>query len=203
MQMLNRYAPFVVVVFSILLLAGCSSGQQGEQTTPNERANAIIEEANGRISDHNRLFQQARNSYAQAKQAIESEGSPPSEQRGEISGVIDTMQQGRQNLEEARSSLQRIQELDTSRAVKRYARVLSEGIDAQLAAEEKEIQFYEILQEDPALADNRQRAQNVLDEAQQGYEQAQQSYQRAAEIAEENPQVISAPTTPAGGTTGG
>jgi rubrerythrin len=202
-QMLNRCTPFVFILVSILLLAGCSSGQQGNQTTPNERANAIIKEANGKISDHNRLFQKARNSYAATKEAIESKGGEPSQQKEKISGIIDTMRGARQNLNDAQSSLQRIQGLDVSRPVSRYARALSEGINAQLAAEKKEIQFYEILREDPAIADNRERAQKALDGAQQDYEKAQEGSNRATKIAEQNPQITSASETPAGGTTGG
>jgi hypothetical protein len=75
-------------------------------------------------------------------------------------------------------------------AVKEYARLLSDAMDAQLAAEAKEVQFYGILQEDPTLENNRERALDLLSDVGAGYEDAEESYAQAQDLADSNPDLI-------------
>src|SRR4028119_664014 len=66
-HMINRWA-FCVVIFSTLLLAGCS-GLFGP--SPGEQANEAISRANGAIAEHNRLFDDARRPHAGGGEAIQ------------------------------------------------------------------------------------------------------------------------------------
>ena len=54
---INRLAPFVVILLSVLMIAGCS-GMLGED--PREQADKAISDANKSISEHNKLFDEAR-----------------------------------------------------------------------------------------------------------------------------------------------
>lgn len=56
-------------------------------------------------------------------------------------------------------------------------------MDAQIAAEIREIDFYELLEQDPALEDSREEAESILSEVDEGYEEAEEAYGRAQEIA--------------------
>jgi hypothetical protein len=186
-HIINRRALPVVILLSILL-GGCS-GVFGE--SPSEQADAAIVRANEAISEHNRLFDEARGTYADVKTEIES-GGDPSEQADRITEARDTMEQARERLQEARSSLGEVSGLDVDPTVKRYASLLSDAMDAQISAEDKEIQFYAILEEDPALENNRQEVLDLLTEVGDDYERAEEAYAEAREVADSNPDLIEA-----------
>lgn len=193
-HMINRPTLIVVITLSTFLLGGCS-GLLGEP--PQERANEAISEANEAVARHNELFQQTRSTYQDVKQRIESSGGEGGEnafqeEKERIAEARSTLEEARGNLEDARGSLegvQGIEELDP--AVSEYARTLSEAMEAQLDAETQEIQFYDLLEEDPILEDNRDEAQQLLSEAGDNYQQAESSYEEAQEIANSNPDVLS------------
>jgi hypothetical protein len=187
--MINRRAFSVVILLSSLLLAGCS-GVFGE--SPGERADQAITEANGAIAEHNRLFEQARATYADVKQEIEA-GNDPSAQQDRITEARDTMEQARSRLQDARDSLDSVNDLDVDPAIKRYAGTLSDAMEAQISAEDREIQFYTLLEEDPSLQNNREEAENLLEQVGNDYERAEQAYAQARDLADENPELIEAP----------
>ena len=186
--MINRPAQIVVILLSTLLLSGCS-GLFGE--SPGERADRAIVEANGAISDHNRLFGEARDTYASVKAEIES-GDDPSAQQDRITEARDTMERARERLQEANTSLGEVNDLDVDPAVKRYADTLSDAMGAQISAENREIEFYALLQEDPALENNRQEALDLLEQVGNDYDTAERSYTEARNLADENPDLIEA-----------
>lgn len=173
-------------MLSALLSAGCS-GVFGED--PGEQANQAIENANESISEHNRLFDQARSTYADVKQQIES-GDDPSQESDRITEAKNTLERARAELENAREELGTVRDLDVDPEVKEYAGLLSDAMEAQLSAEAKEIEFYGILEEDPALEDNRDRALDLLSEVGAGYDEAEESYARAKRVADANPNII-------------
>ena len=183
--MINRRVLCVVILLSALLY-GCS-GVFGED--PSERANRAIEQANGSISEHNRLFEEARSTYTDVKRSIE-EGDDPSQEKERITEAKETLQRARGELEDARGSLERVDGLDVDPAVKEYANLLSDAMKAQLAAEAKEIEFYGILEEDPALENNREEALDLLEEVGAGYREAEEAYERAQELADRHPDLI-------------
>ena len=191
--MINRSALIVVISISAFLLGGCS-GVLGMD--PREQANEAIVEANESIAQHNQLFEQARDTYADVKQQIEA-GEDPSGERDRITEAKETLEDARGNLDDARESLAGVQDLEVDRTIKQYARLLSDAMDAQLAAEAKEIQFYDLLEEDPALENNREQALDLLEEIGTGYERAERTYAEAQELADSNPNVIEA--APEGG----
>ncbi|QYJ15427.1 hypothetical protein Rxycam_01249 [Rubrobacter xylanophilus DSM 9941] len=178
---------FVVLLVTLLVLAG---GCGGLLQDPQEEANRAISQANEAIAEHNRHFERARSTYEQIKQRIEA-GEDPSGEREEIRRARESMREARDSLREAREALAGVQELDVDPAVKRYARLLSGAMEAQLAAESRELNFYELLEEDPALEENRERALEILEEVSRGYERAERSYDEARELAESNPDVLS------------
>ena len=163
---------------------------------PREQANEAIVEANESIAQHNQLFEQARDTYADVKQQIEA-GEDPSRERDRITEAKETLEDARGNLDDARESLAGVQDLEVDGTIKQYARLLSEAMDAQLAAEAKEIQFYDLLEEDPALENNREQALELLEEIGAGYKRAERTYAEAQELADSNPNVIEA--APEGG----
>ena len=191
--MINRSALIVVISISAFLLGGCS-GVLGND--PREQANEAIVEANESIAQHNQLFEQARDTYADVKQQIEA-GEDPSGERDRITEAKETLEDARGNLDDARESLAGVQDLEVDGTIKQYARLLSEAMDAQLAAEAKEVQFYDLLEEDPALENNREQALELLEEIGAGYERAERTYAEAQELADSNPNVIEA--APEGG----
>ena len=65
-------------------------------------------------------------------------------------------------------------------------------MDAQLAAEAKEIEFYGILETDPGLQDNREKAYDLLAEVGEGYQKAEKIYDEAKNVANANPKLIQA-----------
>jgi hypothetical protein len=185
--MINRCALVVVISFSALLLGGCA----GLFQTPREQANAAIAEANQSIAEHNELFEKARSIYADVKEKIES-GEDPSQERERITEAKNTLEVARGNLEDARESLGTVQDLDVDQTIKDYTGLLSQAMDAQLAAEAKEIEFYDLLEEDPALENNREKALDLLSEIDAGYEKAEKAYKEAQDFANSKPKVIEA-----------
>ena len=97
--MINRLAPAVVILLSIFVLAGCS-GIFGE--SPREQADEAIGNANQSISEHNKLFDEARSTYADVKQEIES-GDDPSKEKDNITDAKNTLQEARKHLQDARA----------------------------------------------------------------------------------------------------
>lgn len=189
-RILIRPVFLVVITLSLALLAGCS-GSSGD---PYEQANGYVAEANEAINEHNGLFEEARGTYEEAKEAVEESGESGSEeteaQVEEIAQARETMQEARDTLEGAREPLSEVQDLDVEDEITRYAALLSEGVDAQITAENREIGFYELLEEDPTLSDNREEAEEMLTEVSDGYEEAETSYARAQEIADTNPELL-------------
>jgi predicted nucleic acid-binding Zn-ribbon protein len=187
-HMINRRAFSVVILLSSLLLAGCS-GVFGE--SPGEQADRAINEANDAIADHNRLFDQARSTYTDVKQEIEA-GNDPSAQQDRITEARQRMEEARSRLQDARDSLEGVNDLDVDQTVKRYASTLSDAMAAQISAEDREIEFYALLEEDPSLQDNREEAENLLQQVGDDYERAEQAYAEARELADQNPELIEA-----------
>ena len=186
LHMINRPALPVVILLSTLLLAGCS-GLFGE--SPGEQADSAIMDANEAISEHNRHFNEARDTYASVKEEIES-GNDPSAQQDRVTEARDAMERARDRLQEANTSLGEVNDLDVDPAVKRYAGTLSDAMEAQISAEDREIEFYTLLQEDPALENNRQEALDLLEQVGNDYERADQAYAEARNLADENPELI-------------
>jgi len=187
-HMINRQGPIVVILLSIFVLAGCS-GVFGE--SPREQADAAISSANESISEHNRLFDEARSTYAAVKEKIEA-GDDPSKERENITEAKKTLEEARQHLQDARESLATVEGLDVDPSVKEYAALLSEAMDEQLAAEATELEFYGILEEDPALENNREKAEELLAEVGTGYQNAEETYAQAQNLADSHPELIEA-----------
>ena len=187
-HMINRRALLVVISLSALLLGGCT----GLFESPREQANEAIAEANESIAEHNERFEQARDTYSSVKEQIESGEDPSLEERDRITEAKNALEEARANLDDARESIGTVQDLDVDRTIKDYANLLAQAMDAQLAAEAKEIEFYDLLEEDPALENNRERALDLLSEVGAGYEEAEKAYQEAQDIANSNPNVIEA-----------
>jgi vacuolar-type H+-ATPase subunit I/STV1 len=183
---LNRPAPIVVILLSVVLLSGCA-GPFG--SSPREQADEAISNANQSISEHNKLFDQARSTYSDVKQKIES-GDDPSKEKDNITAAKNDLQEARTHLQDARGSLQTVDDLDVDPAIKKYANLLSEAMQDQLDAEAKEIEFYGILEQDPALENNRDKALNLLDEVSEGYQKAQTTYGEAQDLADAHPKLI-------------
>ena len=184
--MINRLAPAVVILLSMFVLAGCS-GIFGE--SPREQADEAISSANKSISEHNDLFDKARSTYADVKQNIES-GEDPSKEKDSITEAKNTLKKARKYLQDASESLGTVADLDVDPSIKQYARLLSEAMDAQLSAEAKEIDFYGILEEDPALEDDREKALDLLSEVGAGYKKAEKTYGEAQDLADAHPKLI-------------
>ena len=184
--MINRLAPAVVILLSAFVLAGCS-GIFGDN--PRQQADEAISRANKSISEHNKLFDKARATYADVKKKIES-GDDPSKEKDDITEAKNSLKKARKHLQDARESLQTVADLDVDPSIKKYAKLLSEAMDAQLAAEAKEIEFYGILEEDPALQHNREKALDLLSEVGAGYKKAEKTYDEAQDLANAHPKLI-------------
>ena len=185
---INRLAPFVVILLSVFVITGCS-GITGEN--PREQANKAISNANKSISEHNKLFDEARSTYADVKQKIES-GDDPSKEKDRITEAKNSLEEARKELQKARGSIGTVKALDVDPSIKKYASLLSDAMDAQLAAEAKEIEFYGILEEDPALENNREEALDLLSEVGTGYQEAEKKYGEAQNLANSHPKLIEA-----------
>jgi len=187
-HIINRRALIVVISLSVFLLGGCS-GVIGAD--PREQANDAIVEANQSIAEHNKLFEQARDTYGDVKKQIEA-GEDPSSERDRITQAKNTLEEARSHLEDAKESLATVQDLDVDKDIKQYASLLTQAMNAQLAAEAKEVDFYDLLEEDPALQNNRDKALDLLDEIEAGYEKAEKTYGEAQQLADSKPNVIEA-----------
>ncbi len=186
-RMITRYAPVVVIAFSALFLSGCSA-LFGED--PQRQANQQIAQANDAISEHNRSFEEAREIYAEARENIES-GDNPEKQTDRIAEAMNTLEDARGSLQNARESIQSVRELEgVNPTVDRYAGLLAEAMDAQLDAEAGEIEFYGILQDDPALENKRKEAVDLLSRVGDDYATAEENYGKAQELANSNPDVL-------------
>ncbi len=185
MCILELRATAVVIALSLFLLAGCS-GVSGD---PREQASDAIAEANEMIAEHDRLFGEARETYEGAREAIE-DGEDPDEQAERVAEARETLEEARTNLEEAQEPLLGVRDLDVEPEIKEYAGLVTEAMDAQLEAEAREIEFYEILEADPILRDDRERALDVLSEVEDSYERAEASYAKSREVADANPELI-------------
>jgi hypothetical protein len=183
---LNRPAPIVVIVLSVILLSGCS-GIFGQ--SPREQADEAISNANQSISEHNKLFDQARSTYSDVKENIEA-GDDPSKEMDNITSAKNDLQEARTHLQDAKGSLETVDDLDVDPAVKEYAVLLSQAMQDQLDAEAKEIEFYGILEKDPALENNREEALDLLSEVGDGYQKAEKTYTKAQNLADEHPKLI-------------
>lgn len=197
--MINRSTLFVVIVLAPLLLYGCS----GLSEDPREQANEAISSANESVSRHNELFEETRSTYQNVKENIESSGGSSDEENAfqeekeQIAAATDNLQQARGELEEARGALGEVEDLEVDPTIKEYANLLSGAMEAQISAESSEIEFYELLQEDPTLENSREEAERLLSEAGDGYQEAENAYQEAQELADANPELLGpAPTGP-------
>lgn len=178
-HILNRTGLLFVILLSLLAVTGCSTG-------PRQEANQAIERANEEISAHDELFDEARNSYAEARQSIREDGESTGEAES-ISDAREALEEARSRLEEAQGEISGIQELDVSEELSSYSRTLEEALAAQIRAEEREIAFYELLEEDPTLEENRDRAREILAEAEEAYAEAEEGYREASRIADSAP----------------
>ena len=183
--MINRLTPVVVILLSVFVLAGCFGN------TPREQADGAISNANESISEHNKLFDEARSTYADVKQKIEA-GNDPSKEKDNITKARNNLEEARNHLQDAKESLRVVDDLDVDPAVKDYASLLSEAMQDQLDAEAKEIDFYGILEEDPALENNRDKALDLLSEVGDGYQKAEKAYGEAQDLADSHPKLIEA-----------
>lgn len=185
--MINRRAWGSVILLSALFIAGCS-GVFGESSS--EQADRAILDANRAISEHNRFFDDARGTYTEVRQEIEAGNAP--DQRGRITEARNTMERARTRLQDARASLQVVDDLDVEPNVRRYANLLSGAMEAQISAEASEIRFYELLEQDPALEDNRQEALDLLESVGDDYREAEADYEEARRLADSSPRLIEA-----------
>ena len=183
---LNRPAPIVVIVLSVILLSGCV-GPFGN--SPREQADEAISDANQSINEHNKLFDQARSTYSDVKDKIES-GDDPSKEKDSITAAKNDLQEARTHLQDARGSLETVDDLDVDPAIKKYAVLLSGAMQDQLDAEAKEVEFYGILEQDPALENDREKALDLLDEVSKGYQKAEKTYGEAQNLADAHPKLI-------------
>lgn len=197
LRILIRPANLVVITLALFLAVGCSGSR--------EQADSSIAEANAAIAEHNQLFEEARSSYDEAKETIESgrESTGESTSSGgttsgadnaqEVEQVVqarETMQDARERLQDARDPLAEVQDLDVEQEIIDYTALLSEAVEAQILAEEREIAYYEILERDPTLSENREEALSLLSEAGGGYTEARDAYDRAQEVADANPELL-------------
>ena len=173
-----------MITLSLALLVGCSG--IGD---PYEQANGHVADANEAIEEHNQLFEEARGTYVEAKESVEA-GEATAQEAERLAQAREDMQEARDTLQEAREQLSEVQDLEVEAEVQEYASLLSEAIDAQLAGEGGEIGFYETLERDPTLADNREQAEETLTEIGDRYEEAGNAYDRARELADANPELL-------------
>lgn len=192
LRILIRPANIVVITLALSLVVGCSGSR--------EQADSSIAEANAAIAEHNQLFEEARSAYDEAKETIESRtessgggttsGTDNAQEVEQIGQARETMQEARERLRDARDPLAEVQDLDVEQEIIDYTALLSEAVEAQISAEEREIAYYEILERDPSLSENREEALNLLSEAGSGYMEARGAYDRAQEVADANPELL-------------
>lgn len=185
-HILNRMSRAFVILLSLLaaalVISGCSSD-------PRQEADGAIERANEHISAHDELYDEARAAYEEARSSLQEENGETTAQAQSISEARREMQEARSELQRAREEISSVRDLEVSGELQEYARTLDGALEAQITAEQREIEFYEIAAEDPALEDNRERAIGVLAEAENAYQEAEDGYERAAEAGDSNPQM--------------
>lgn len=164
-----------------LVFFGCSA-------EPHREADSAIERANGHISAHDDLYDEARAAYDEARNSLQENDGTTAQARS-ISEAGQKMQEARGRLQQARQEISGIRDLDVSGELQEYVRTLDGALEAQIRAEQREIEFYEIAAEDPALEDSRERATGILAEAEDAYQEAEDGYERAAEIGDSNPRM--------------
>lgn len=181
---------FVNLFFVIALAAtGCAAPGGEEDRKAVENANRAIESANEAVAEHDRLFLEARKLYEESFAAIE-DGRPPDREVARIRRARETLGEARGKLDEAREPLGRVEDLDVAPEVKEYARLLSEAMETRAAAEDREIEYYRILERDPVLAREREKATKTLGEAREGYEKAEVAQDRVQELTESEPNLF-------------
>ncbi len=195
-HIINRNARVVVIIISVLMFSVACSSVTG---TPKEDANESVSAANSSISEHNQVFGDARKTYEDVKKKIET-SEDPSKEKDRVTEAREMMQEARGHLQDARSSMLEVQDLDVEPEVKNYAETLGSAMSDQLDAEAKEIEFYGILEKDPALKDDRKKALDLLSEVGDGYEKAEKSYEEAQKLADDNPKLIQVPGSGGGKT---
>jgi hypothetical protein len=94
------------------------------------------------------------------------------------------------SLSEAKQPLDEMQDLNVEPEIKEYSALLSEGLDTQISAEGQEIEYYRILEGDPGLDTDRDKALAILSDVSDGYQSAKDTYGRAQELADANPKLI-------------
>lgn len=174
-----------MIAISLFLGAGCGGLFGG----PNEQASDAIGQTNEAVAEHNRLFGEARATYDEAREALEN-GEDPEEQAERIARARETLREARGSLEQAREPLAEVRGLAVEDEIKDYTRLLSDAMEAQLRAEAREADFYEVLEGDPILQNERRRAMNILEEVDAEYGRAEEAYGRAQEIADSNPDLL-------------
>ncbi len=184
----------VIALAALVLISGCSSNPEN----PRKKANEAVAQANESVAKHNKLFEQSRSTYDQAKTALES-GKDPSGQKAKITEAKNTLDKAGNNLRDARESLKKIQSMDVNKAVKKYTSLLSSAMGDQISAEDKEAEFYGILEKDPTLKDNRKKAETLLSEVSKSYGKSREAYKKARDFAKSNPNVLSLPPNATGG----
>lgn len=183
-RIVERPTILVVVLLTLLFAAGGCGG-------PESQADEVMATTSEAVQRHNELYQEARSSYDDAREALDA-GEDPEGQVERIGQARETLLEARASLEDARENLSGIGDLEVERQVKDYAELLSEAMGAQIEAENREAEFYEILEADPILENDREQALDVLAQVGEGYDEADRSYARARELAEANPELLSA-----------
>jgi hypothetical protein len=184
-----RPAFVAVIALALLSLTAACGGQD-----PREEANEAISQANVHIREHNQLFEQARSTYEETREAVET----GEDAEGQVENIVqarENLESARGNLEEAREDLSGIQELEVEEEIKEYARLLDEALEAQISAESREIEFYALLEDDPALEQRREEAQEILTDVETSYAEAQDTYAAAQSFADENPELLAGEAT--------
>ncbi|MGF1471047.1 MAG: hypothetical protein ACFB50_04790 [Rubrobacteraceae bacterium] len=182
----------IVIALATLFAYGCS----GLFDDPREQANEAISTANEAVVQHNESFRETRRTYDEVKEQIESGGGSADDENAfrqekrRITAAQENLEEARAHLEDAQQSLSEVQDLDVEQPIKRYANLLDEAMEAQIAAESSEIQFYGLLVEDPTLEDRRDRAEELLTQAGDSYQEAENSYEEAQELADSNPDLL-------------
>lgn len=181
----------IFVVITLPLSTGCSS----LFGNPRAQANEHLKEANEAIEEHNQLFEEARSVYDNTKKSVEAGESTTSvevttEEGERFAQAQESMQEARDTLAGAREPLSDVQNLDVESEIRDYASSLSNAVDSRLTAEDREIEYYKILEQDPTLSENRQEALDLLAKAGDSYKESENAYARAQEIADANPDLL-------------
>lgn len=185
-RILDRPARFVVIAFALLFFATGCTGLLGG---PEGRAGNALDATSEAVVQHNRLYGEARDSYDEARKALDA-GEDPKGQVERIKNARQDLLEARGSLEKARKSLSDVGNLGVAREIKDYADLLSGAMGDQLEAEAREAEFYQVLEKDPILERDREKALDLLSRAGDGYKRAEDAYGRARKLAEANPDLL-------------